>query len=140
MLKFLATYLLTQSANPNLHSASYSKYCLKLLQRTLKNGVRHLVPSIGEMGAIKNALPMDISIKFLDGSELNIKIDAASTVLEVLVQTIRSIGLASSQGWALYEVSNELGEKKINFFFSVPPFHKSLTRNLGDLNYRTNFK
>ena len=128
MLKYVAAYLrLRTTLKTNADFTEYAKYCEKLLQvnekkkkwealwrnptlkqRTVYNSPRNLVPSLGELGAIKNKTKLNITVTCLDGFAFVVEIDPATIVLEVLNQTAKFVGLESTNGFALYEMANEL--------------------------------
>jgi hypothetical protein len=53
---------------------------------------------------------MPMNVTYMDGFQLTIDADPALTAAELFEQCHKSIGLKSGKGFALYEISGELGK------------------------------
>eukprot|EP01119_Soliformovum_irregulare_P011679 TRINITY_DN294_c0_g2_i4.p1 TRINITY_DN294_c0_g2~~TRINITY_DN294_c0_g2_i4.p1 ORF type:complete len:1395 (-),score=561.67 TRINITY_DN294_c0_g2_i4:6-4190(-) len=108
LLKNVAAFLYTEGKKSQSDFAINARNCLKLLERTHYCGSRNLVPSIVESDVIKRHAKFPITIVFMDSYQLLVDVDPGTTVSEVFKEAYKSVGLVGAEGFALYEVSNEL--------------------------------
>ncbi|KAH8328201.1 hypothetical protein KR067_006039, partial [Drosophila pandora] len=74
---------------------------LQRLERTLVNGVRSQPPSLFELQAIRERLPLKLDIHLMDGQQRRLQVDAASTAREAVNQLCKGLGLVDTFGFGL---------------------------------------
>lgn len=74
---------------------------LQRLERTLVNGVRSQPPSLFELQAIRERLPLKLDIHLMDGQQRRLQVDAASTAREAVNQLCKGLGLVNTFGFGL---------------------------------------
>uniref|UniRef100_A0A673IRK7 Myosin VIIBb n=1 Tax=Sinocyclocheilus rhinocerous TaxID=307959 RepID=A0A673IRK7_9TELE len=80
----------------------YAPYCADRLRRTVANGVRGEPPSWLELQATKSKKPMVISVTMMDGRNISMPVDSASTSKEVCQMLSQKVKLQDTFGFSLY--------------------------------------
>uniref|UniRef100_A0A8C4S7H9 Myosin VIIB n=1 Tax=Erpetoichthys calabaricus TaxID=27687 RepID=A0A8C4S7H9_ERPCA len=80
----------------------YSAYCVDRLRRTFSNGVRGEPPSWLELQATKTKKPIVVSVTLMDGHNLSVLLDSASTAEEICCYIAQKIGLKDIFGFSIY--------------------------------------
>ncbi|XP_058846046.1 unconventional myosin-VIIa [Acipenser ruthenus] len=80
----------------------YAPYCVERLRRTTANGVRCEPPSWLELQATKTKKPMTVSVTLMDGRNLSVPLDSASTAAEVCQSLAKKINLHDIFGFSIY--------------------------------------
>ncbi|XP_052455434.1 unconventional myosin-VIIa isoform X2 [Carassius gibelio] len=80
----------------------YAPYCADRLRRTVANGVRGEPPSWLELQATKSKKPMVISVTMMDGRNISVPVDSASTSKEVCQMLSQKVKLQDTFGFSLY--------------------------------------
>ncbi|XP_061098661.1 unconventional myosin-VIIb-like [Conger conger] len=82
--------------------AEHSAHCAERLHRTIANGVRGEPPCWIELQATKTKKPMIVSVALIDGKNISVPVDSASTSGEVCNFIARKIKLKDTFGFSLY--------------------------------------
>ncbi|XP_066565263.1 unconventional myosin-VIIa [Amia ocellicauda] len=80
----------------------YAPYCVERLRRTLANGVRGEPPSWMELQATKTKKPIVVSVTLMDGRNISLALDSASTAAEVCQCLAQKIQLKDLFGFSIY--------------------------------------
>ena len=113
MLKNFGSWLIDnmQDKNPFMEAA---KYAMERLQNTVYLGGRKLVPSLGELGYIKERANLPVLLTFVDGYQLEVEVTPSTIVKDVFEAAVNNIGLKNCIGSAIYECLGEQGIKNFN--------------------------
>ncbi|XP_059488702.1 myosin-VIIa-like isoform X2 [Neocloeon triangulifer] len=80
----------------------YAPYCEGRLQRTMTNGTRTQPPSWLELQATKSKEPIILTVTFMDGSQITLRTDSATTASELVDSVANKIGLKDRFGFSLF--------------------------------------
>ncbi|MGH0114779.1 UNVERIFIED_CONTAM: hypothetical protein FKN15_049559 [Acipenser sinensis] len=98
----------------------YAPYCVERLRRTTVNGIRCEPPSWLELQTTKTKKPVTVSMTLMDGRNISVTPDSASTAAEVCQSLAKKINLHDIFGFSIYIA---LYEKLITitvFVYSFP--------------------
>ncbi|PRP84330.1 class VII unconventional myosin [Planoprotostelium fungivorum] len=110
MLPFLASYILAE-VQTREGEKDIAGYCIRALRRTVQNGTKKVPPSGPEFDAIDKRQPAPIRVKFMDGTDLLLLVDSATTAGEIMQAIITTIKMKDTQGFGLFEVYNNIARK-----------------------------
>ncbi|XP_034744582.1 unconventional myosin-VIIb-like isoform X2 [Etheostoma cragini] len=82
--------------------SGYGEYCAERLCRTIANGERKELPCWLEQQAAKSKEPINVSVTLLDGRDISVHLDSASTSAEVCQAVADKIDLRDIYGFSLY--------------------------------------
>ncbi|XP_039672113.1 unconventional myosin-VIIb-like [Perca fluviatilis] len=82
--------------------SGYGEYCTGRLRRIIANGERKELPCWLEQQAAKSKEPIDVSVNLLDGRNISVQLDSASTSAEVCQAVADKIDLRDIYGFSLY--------------------------------------
>ncbi|KAJ8389610.1 hypothetical protein AAFF_G00118470 [Aldrovandia affinis] len=82
--------------------AEYATYCAERLRRTVANGVRGEPPCWVELQATKTKKPIVVSVSLMDGCNISLSLDSASTSREVCNLIAQKTKLKDTFGFSLY--------------------------------------
>ncbi|XP_035276926.1 unconventional myosin-VIIb-like [Anguilla anguilla] len=94
-IKYLQNFI---HAGPAEHSA----HCAERLHRVMANGVRSEPTCWVELQATKTKKPIVVSVTLIDGNNISVRLDSASTSREVCKFIARKINLQDTFGFSLY--------------------------------------
>uniref|UniRef100_A0A8C5PFG3 Myosin VIIB n=1 Tax=Leptobrachium leishanense TaxID=445787 RepID=A0A8C5PFG3_9ANUR len=94
-LKYLQNFI--QSAQ-----IAHSAVCMKLLTRTLANGVRSEPPSWLEWQAMRGKASWSMPVSIMTGQSVDIQTDSATTALEVCKSIAQKLQLKDAFGFSVY--------------------------------------
>ncbi|CAB3368903.1 Hypothetical predicted protein [Cloeon dipterum] len=80
----------------------YAPYCEGRLQRTITNGTRTQPPSWLELQATKSKEPILLTVTFMDGAQITLRTDSATTASELVDSVANKIGLKDRFGFSLF--------------------------------------
>lgn len=87
--------------------SEYSAYCAERLRRTLANGERNEPPCWVELQSVENKNPIGVAVGLMDGRNISLTVDSASTSAEVCTAIIQNTNLQDSFGFSLYAAMYE---------------------------------
>ncbi|KAK1786290.1 hypothetical protein P4O66_017991, partial [Electrophorus voltai] len=101
---FPPTKLLNKTLQSFIHRgpSEFSSNCAKRLQRTLTNGERKELPCCIELQAVETKEPIKVAVALMDGRDLSLEVDSASTSAELCSDIAQKTNLCDTFGFSLY--------------------------------------
>ncbi|XP_073705873.1 unconventional myosin-VIIb [Garra rufa] len=85
----------------------FSSHCEERLRRTLANGERSEPPCWVELQSVENKKPISVVVGLMDGRNISLALDSASTSAEVCNAIIQKVKLQDTFGFSLYAAMYE---------------------------------
>ncbi|XP_029971015.1 unconventional myosin-VIIa-like [Salarias fasciatus] len=82
--------------------SGYREYCTERLTRIVANRERRELPCWIELQAATEQEPIDVSVALVDGRNVTLELDSASTAGEICQAVAEKIGLRDSYGFSVY--------------------------------------
>eukprot|EP01117_Protostelium_nocturnum_P014956 TRINITY_DN574_c0_g2_i1.p1 TRINITY_DN574_c0_g2~~TRINITY_DN574_c0_g2_i1.p1 ORF type:complete len:2184 (+),score=918.74 TRINITY_DN574_c0_g2_i1:142-6693(+) len=107
---YLASYILAE-LQLREGERDIAGYCIRALRRTIQNGSKKVPPCTAEMEAIDKRAPAPVRVRFMDGTDLVLLADSATTAGEMIASIINTLKIRETQGFGLFEVYNNMARR-----------------------------
>ncbi|XP_018612550.2 unconventional myosin-VIIa [Scleropages formosus] len=115
--------------------SGYGQYCADRLRRTVANGVRGEPPSWLELQATRTKKRMAVSVTLMDGRNISLPVDSASTSKEICSILAQKVKLKDTFGFSLYVAIYEkvwsLGSGKEHVMDAISQCEQEVKRKGG---------
>jgi len=140
LLPFLASYILAEMQQRE-GEKDIATYCIRALRRTMQNGAKKVPPSTAEMEAIDKRQPAPLRVKLMDGTDLLLLVDSATTAGETMQAIVNTIKMKDTQGFGLFEVYNNIARRLASNDHLLDAIAKSenLQKQMASRNVKISF-
>jgi len=140
LLPFLASYILAEMQQRE-GERDIATYCIRALRRTMQNGSKKVPPSTAEMDAIDKRQPAPLRVKLMDGTDILLLVDSATTAGEAMQAIVNTIKMKDTQGFGLFEVYNNIARRLASNDHLLDAIAKSenLQKQMASRNVKISF-